>query len=94
MGPVLGRHLHFLTVNRTLAWLFVFASAVMVIVILVFRRVAEAGSASGSTTPAWPCGLDNFRYHVTGASTKSELLYRWLITLLVCKPKVKRHIRA
>ncbi len=32
---------HFLTVNRTLAWLFVFASAVMVIVILVFRRVAE-----------------------------------------------------
>ena len=32
---------HFLTVNRTLAWLFVFASAVMVTVILVFRRVAE-----------------------------------------------------
>jgi PAS domain S-box-containing protein len=32
---------HFLTVNRTLAWLFVFASAVMVLVILVFRRVAE-----------------------------------------------------
>jgi len=32
---------HFLTVSRTLAWLFVFASAVMVIVILVFRRVAE-----------------------------------------------------
>ncbi len=32
---------HFVTVNRTLAWLFVFASAVMVIVILVFRRVAE-----------------------------------------------------
>ena len=32
---------HFLTVNRTLAWLFVFASAVMVAVILVFRRVAE-----------------------------------------------------
>ncbi len=32
---------HFLTVNRTLAWLLVFASAVMVIVILVFRRVAE-----------------------------------------------------
>ena len=32
---------HFLTVNRTLAWLFVFASAVMVVVILVFRRVAE-----------------------------------------------------
>jgi len=33
--------IHFLTVNRTLAWLFVFASAVMVAVILVFRRVAE-----------------------------------------------------
>ena len=32
---------HFVTVNRTLAWLFVFASAVMVLVILVFRRVAE-----------------------------------------------------
>jgi len=32
---------HFLTVNRTLAWLFIFVSAVMVIVILVFRRVAE-----------------------------------------------------
>ena len=32
---------HFLTVNRTLAWLFVFASAVMVLVILVFRHVAE-----------------------------------------------------
>ena len=33
--------IHFLTVNRTLAWSFVFASAVMVAVILAFRRVAE-----------------------------------------------------
>ena len=46
---------HFLTVNRTLAWLFVFASAVMVIVILVFRRVAERRIRLGLHDAGWPC---------------------------------------